>query len=115
MKHVVFVIESLGLGGAEKSLVTLLQNIDYTAYNVDLILFKKEGIFKKLIPDNVNVKYVTMPKLGLIDRLRFKLLKMTYPNHHAAQLFWKIIKNKFDVIDVDYDAAIAYNQGLVTY
>ena len=40
MKKVLFFIESLQCGGAEKSLVTLLSLLDYNEFKIDLILFK---------------------------------------------------------------------------
>ena len=58
MKNIVFIIESLYCGGAEKSLVTLLNLLDCTKFNIDLVLFKKGGEFEKLIPNSVNIKYV---------------------------------------------------------
>lgn len=45
MKNILFVMPSLGSGGAEKSLVNLLNLIDYEKYAVDLLLFKREGLF----------------------------------------------------------------------
>jgi len=58
MKNVAFIIESLNLGGAETSLVTLLNNIDYSKYSVDLILFTKQNYFINYLPKEVNVVYV---------------------------------------------------------
>ena len=45
-----FVIPSLGTGGAEKSLVNLLVELDYTKYEVDLFLIAKNGMFQQLVP-----------------------------------------------------------------
>ena len=115
MRKVVFVIESLGLGGAEKSLVTLLQNLDYTKYSVSLILFQKEGIFKKFVPHQVNVICLENKKVSLIDRVKFKLYKSLQPNHHPAQLFWKVLNKKIKPFAENFDVAIAYNQGFATY
>ena len=50
MKNILFVMPSLGSGGAEKSLVNLLNLIDYKKYAVDLLLFKQEGLFLTQIP-----------------------------------------------------------------
>ena len=55
MKNILFVIDSLTCGGAEKSLVSLLNNIDYSKYNVDLLLFKRGGEFEKFLPSKVNL------------------------------------------------------------
>ncbi|MCF6168483.1 glycosyltransferase [Lutibacter sp.] len=115
MKKIVFVIESLSLGGAEKSLVTLLQNLDYSQYNVDLITFKKKGFFREFVPKEVNCIILTIPKLSLIDRVRYLITRKLISNQHNAQLFWSIIQNKFKKVHNNYDIAIAYNQGLVTY
>ena len=55
MKNILFVMPSLGSGGAEKSLVNLLSLLDYEKYNVDLLLLKPEGLFLGQIPQEVNV------------------------------------------------------------
>ena len=43
MKKLLFVMMHLHMGGAERSLVNLLSEIDYSQYEVDLLLIKKEG------------------------------------------------------------------------
>ena len=43
-KKVLFVMPGLYSGGAEKSLVNLLNLLDYSKLDVDLLLFKKEGL-----------------------------------------------------------------------
>lgn len=115
-KSLVFIIESLQLGGAEKSLVTLLQNLDYTKYQVDLILFKKDGIFNKYVPEQVNIISVELSKLNLIQRLNYKIQRQfNFTKKHHAQILWSIINSKFNASNKVYDFAIAYNQGFVTY
>ena len=54
-KTLLFVIDSLTIGGAEKSLISLLNMIDSSKYEIDLLLFKKGGDFEKYIPKYVNV------------------------------------------------------------
>lgn len=54
-KKLLFVIPTLDLGGAEKSLINLLQSIDYEKYEVDLFMFVKRGVFLDLIPKKVKV------------------------------------------------------------
>ena len=54
-KRLFFVIDSLGVGGAEKSLVTLLNLLDYSRYEVDLQLFAYGGVFERFLPREVNV------------------------------------------------------------
>lgn len=115
-KKIIFVIESLSLGGAEKSLVTLLNNLDFEALQVTLLLFNRGGIFEKYIPKEVRVIKGANPRLTLWDRMRYKVGKML-PNQklHEAQLFWSIAGGKMQALPDHYDVAVAYNQQLVTY
>ena len=61
MKKILFVIYALNNGGAERSLVNLLTEIDPNKYEIDLLLFAKEGMFLTQVPDNVNI--VQGPKI----------------------------------------------------
>lgn len=55
MKKVLFICSNMGVGGFQKSLVSLLRCFDYQKYEVDLLLFNPTGIFMNLIPEEVNV------------------------------------------------------------
>ena len=55
MKRLLFVMYSLNNGGAERSLVNLLCELDPKRYQIDLLLFAHEGMFLPQIPDYVNV------------------------------------------------------------
>ncbi len=114
-KKILFVIESLHLGGAEKSLVTLLQNLDFSKYEVDLLTFSSGGFFKDFVPEEVRRIVVNPPKIGLYDRLKFALKRKLNNNFHKAQLFWSITGKYYSDFNKSYDVAIAYNQGLSTY
>ena len=48
-------MESLSIGGAEKSLLTILSMLDKDKYDVDLVLFRHTGIFFDLIPNYVRL------------------------------------------------------------
>ena len=116
MKSIVFIIESLHLGGAEKSLITLLNNLDYSKYSVDLITFQKGGFFLNEVPKEVNHIIISMPQTNLVERIRFALKKKwNKGKYHHAQLLWQIISSKFCLIEKSYDFAVAYNQGFATY
>ena len=47
MENILFFIESLSSGGAEKVLVTLLNHIDYSKYRITLLTLVDTGVFKK--------------------------------------------------------------------
>ncbi|SFB29882.1 Glycosyltransferase involved in cell wall bisynthesis [Cohnella sp. OV330] len=52
---ILFVMNKLTVGGAEKALISLLETIDYSKYDVDLFLFKHEGLFMNKLPPQVHV------------------------------------------------------------
>lgn len=130
-KEILFVINSLGLGGAEKSLISLLTSFDYNKYNVDLLMFRSEGMFLKLLPVEVNIlpeldfltsnrslkRQIENPKY-LIARLRasIELRKNSKTKTlHPAQCYWKYSGNCFNSIDKKYDVAFAWGQGNPTH
>lgn len=133
-KKLLFVIDSLSIGGAEKSLVTLLNLIDYSKYTVDLQLFSQGGPFQSLLPKEVNLLPVPdyfayastgwnrLPrKLGspkkLLAQLRYSAeLRIIRANHtEKAVLFWKACGDCIEGHSDTYDVAIAYAQGVPTF
>lgn len=54
-KKILFIMPSMFIGGAERSLLGLLDSFDYDRYDVDLFMYRHEGEFLNLIPDNVRV------------------------------------------------------------
>lgn len=55
MKKIFIASFDLEIGGVERSLIGLLNAIDYTKYDVDLFLYAHEGEFMSMIPQNVNL------------------------------------------------------------
>ena len=55
MKHILIVSHAMELGGAERSLLGLLENIDYSANHVDLFLLRHQGDLMCYIPAEVNL------------------------------------------------------------
>ena len=55
MKKILIVHSTMEIGGAETSLIGLLQTIDYSRFSVDLLLLEKRGELLSLIPEEVNV------------------------------------------------------------
>lgn len=131
-KKILFVIDSLGIGGAEKSLVTLLNCIDYSRYDVDLQLFSRGGAFEKYVPTQVNFLKIPnyfnycsgslfsqIPNLKMvISRLRYSLrlrLNKKANSPTKARMFWEVTSNVISQDNTMYDVAISYSQGVPTF
>jgi glycosyltransferase involved in cell wall biosynthesis len=128
-KNILFVMNNLNCGGAEKSLISLLETIDYNQYNVDLYLFKHEGMFYNKVPKEVNIlpepeefKYFDMSfkkaikeciKLGRVDigisRIKAGTIFKTEENPAVCeQKVWKCISYCLKKITKKYDIAIGF-------
>lgn len=129
-KDLLFVIDSLHSGGAEKSLVSLLSTLDYNKFNVDLLLFNKDGLYLSLVPKQVKILEVpeyfeekrkrrSSKKIAIkIAQIKNSILiRNPYYNkkYHGAQITCKNILKILDSQIKKYDVAIAYSQGLPTY
>lgn len=131
---ILFVIESLVCGGAEKSLITLLNLIDYSKFDVSLQLFKLDGEFMKYLPTEVHL----LPLLDSTEQEKENLLKNIIKGHFKAffahlcfsiHIRQKSCRNNNDIFrnywhDLgklitpsieEYDVAIAYGQRLPTF
>ncbi len=136
-QKLLFVIESLNCAGAEKSLTTLLNLIDYSKYEVDLQLFSVAGEFLELVPEEVNIlpeldyfAYCNLPmsqcikSVSSFTKLKMLLSRIHYSlrirmkkgnNADKAVMFWKCCEHSFDKLPKEYDVAIAYAQGTPTF
>lgn len=54
-KRVLFIMPSMFIGGAERSLLGLFDKFDYKKYDVSLFLYRHEGEFLQYIPKQVNL------------------------------------------------------------
>ena len=130
-KRILFVIDSLGVGGAEKSLVTLLNLLDYSRYEVDLQLFSYGGIFEQFLPKEVHVlpaldydaflkksilQQLLQPK-KLRTRLHYSLLIRRSNLNHSdrARIYWDTIGECISMSKKRYDVAIGYGQNVPTF
>jgi glycosyltransferase involved in cell wall biosynthesis len=128
-KKLLFVIPGLDAGGAEKSLVNLLNTLDETRFSVDLFLFSHQGLFLSQVPEFVTI----LPKnedliifqksllssmgsfllrgkiLSAVRRLRFFLMNRNVKNAAVAeQSSWKFIADSIQPMQKEYDAAIGF-------
>lgn len=135
-KKLLFIMESLGIGGAEKSLLTLLSRLDYENYDVDLFLFRHNGELMKFLPKNVHL----LPEddtYKIFDKnwktAPFNYLKRTDIKrfwHSMLYLFgcirqrilrkplyigWNHVRYLFSVHSIETDIAVAYLERKCIY
>ena len=60
MKNILIAIPSLGSGGAEKSLISLLNLLPTDKFNIDLMVISEGGLFYNKIPEKITL--VNAPK-----------------------------------------------------
>ncbi len=130
-KKILFIIPTLKSGGAEKSLVTLLQLFDYDKYDVTLFLFRKEGIFLNMVPENVKIihggeNYSLFDgdavnavkhflKKGRIDlafaRVLYGLALRKKDGFKKESALWQWLKKSVDYPKGHFDCVIGYLEG----
>lgn len=121
-KRVLFLIDSLTCGGAEKSLISLLPLLDYLQIDVDLLMFKRGGVFEKYVPQQVRVISHRLYGSGFVDQLSQRLHQMCFSwnlrfgkKRHGAETHWRAMHQAVMPLEGQYDVAIAYQQGMPTF
>jgi glycosyltransferase involved in cell wall biosynthesis len=135
-KNLLFIIPSLSAGGGEKSLVNLLNQIDYSLFNVDLFLLNHNGLFMDYIPKEV--KILPLPETyklfsltffksikGLLIKAKLSLaynrfvftLKNKYSKNVITkeQYTWKHLSKSLATLEKRYDVAIGFLEKTSTY
>lgn len=130
-KKLLFILPSLSGGGAEKSLITLLSLIDRSRFDIDLFLFRREGLFLPNVPDWVNIidggesysafdgaatVYIknSLKKLQLSKAIN----RIVYSRAVAKgdrNATWQCLKKVLPKLSKHYDAAIGYLEGNANY
>lgn len=103
MKKILFVIESLGGGGAEKVLIDILNHLDKFRYDITVCTLFNVGVYIDKIPDHIHYKTIIKKPTKVKNALFWRLLKYL-PRKWAYRLF---IRDKYDV-------EIAFTEGLET-
>ena len=106
MKKILFIMNNLGGGGAERVLIDILNTFDYSKYEVDLFLVNCEGVYLNEVNENVKIykmygdKHFKNRHLEhLYLNLKYRLLK------HFPELMYKLFIKK------TYDVEIAFLEG----
>ena len=94
MKKILIVSHALELGGAERSLIGLLDAIDKEKYKVDLFLLRHEGELLPFVPEGVNL-LPEMPAYTVLARQMVQTLKEGHVLLTAARMYGKIKASKY--------------------
>lgn len=87
---------ALNGGGAEKVLVTLLQNFDYTRFDVELLLTQKNGIHQSKIPQSVTVTTIYTSKF--LRRLLLYIYRKIGNVFLIKQRLYRLCSEYYDTI-----------------
>lgn len=136
MKKILIIGMSLNVGGAEKSLINLLNLMNKEEYNVDLMLFQPQGLFLKQIPDWINlieeptvtILYQSMGEV--LKNFSFNKFKLSF-KRCIFTIYERFRWRQFDKIklhrwldfyqflipqnSIEYDVGIAYAGGETAY
>lgn len=131
-KKILIASFDLAIGGVERSLVGLLNSIDYQKYEVDLMLFKHEGEFFSLLPVGPNLlpedpAYSTFRKsisqiirdgrypiaisrllAKYLSGIKGKMMKVEEPGYLTIQYGWELTRPFLPELSKEYDLAIGF-------
>lgn len=110
MKKVLIVSHAMEIGGAERSLLGLLESIDPTRVSVDLFLLRHEGELLDLIPDYINL-LPPIPQYNALARPIVRTIKEGHLLISAARLFGSYKAAEFQKKNkiTGYGVAIEYS------
>lgn len=104
MKKILFFINTLNGGGAEKVLVDLVNNLNPEKYQITVQTFLDTGVHKAALKQHVRYKTVAGAKNPLLRRLMTGILINFVPSKLLYNLYLKD----------DYDCEVAFLEGFPT-
>lgn len=135
-KDILFIMNDLHGGGAQKALISLLQAMDYSKFDIDLLLLRHEGVFLDQLPGQVRLLPVTesyrifnMPivsaiadclKKGKINTLVNRMLSVwvlkTERNPAVReQKMWRFLSPSLESVAKKYDVAVGFLEKTPNY
>lgn len=121
--RILFVNGHLNAGGVEKSLINLLKSLDYSKYEVDLLLFEGLGEYASQVPSNVNIKlfdlhstygsFIEVLRKALKKRdIKTILVKFILSLSSRCGVKYISLLKILHITNKTYDCAIAYRIGI---
>ena len=142
MKKLLFIINTLGCGGAERAMLNLFSALDSNRYEISLFVLTSQGELRRELPENVrllNKKYkevsvltkkgrrlltLSVLKAGIGKALFLRRAPYIIKNFLIMRkkgkimpdkLLWRLLSDGAPKIQEEYDLAVAYLEGGATY
>ncbi len=142
MKKLLFIINTLGCGGAERAMLNLFSRLDSNKYEISLFVITGQGELHRELPENVrliNKKYkevsvltkkgrrlltLSVLKAGIGKALFLRRAPYIIKNFLIMRkkgkimpdkLLWRLLSDGAPKIQEEYDLAVAYLEGGATY
>ena len=128
MKKILFMCINMNIGGTEKALLTMLNEMDRKKYDITLFMLEEYGGFLNQIPDGIKVMYLkeykTLKKFinnppqlvakeliknrKVISGLSILFIYTISKLIKDISIYYKYILRNVDILNEEYDIAIAY-------
>ncbi|MFS0638304.1 glycosyltransferase [Mesobacillus foraminis] len=132
MKDLLIASFDMEIGGVERSLINMLEGFDYSNHSVDLMLYRHQGEFMKLLPNNptllkeishyktfrksiseiIREGYIILGVSRIVAKINANLYqkrkKIAEPGYYQMQIMWKYALPFLPSIEKEYDVAISY-------
>lgn len=103
-KKLLFIIISLDGGGAEKVLIDILRNFDYSKYTIDLCLISRGGVYISEVPSHVKIIPLFHNDEGLIAKIEHRIYRhFRFTLLESFRIRRKVARN--------YDSIISFLEG----
>jgi glycosyltransferase involved in cell wall biosynthesis len=103
-KKVMFLINTLSCGGAEKVLVNIANNLNHEKFDVTVITILFGGEFSTSLSDDVHYKHIIPFKNKYLKRIMYKIFLTCY----SAKVLYKLFAKE------KYNIEVAFLEGLPT-
>ena len=142
MKKILFVINTLGYGGAERAMLNLFDILDPKKYEISLFVLTGQGELSHALPDKVHLLNQNYKDISVLTKEGRKLLMSSVLKAGIGKglflrrapyliknvlhmkrkgkilpdkLCWRLLADGAPIIRKEYDLAVAYLEGGATY
>lgn len=125
-RKILFVIDSFNIGGAERSLCTLLNLLPQDRFDISVMLTARGGALEKYLPAGICLAEIPLYDPGLKARIKFawrhaihavtsRLPHRLRSKANPVERHWRLLGSLAPAPEESFDIAVAYHQGFPTY